>query len=260
MKAIRWIAVLLTVLTAAAYCVNGLINQFSGRDQGPVIECSEELLEVSVYADDRVLLAGMTARDSQDGDLTAELIVGGVSGLIGADRAKVTCLVFDSDDNMAVYERQIRYTDYRRPRIQASAQLVFSDPEDADLLEYVTAEDRLDGNLTDSVRVVALWKTEREDVYAATVAVANSRADAASVKLPVLIRKAGEAYSTIRLRSQVVYLPLGGSFDPMNYLQSGSSGVSVESEVNPERSGCYWVWYTNNADQDDFAILTVVVE
>lgn len=260
MKAIRWIVAALTVLTAALYCVNGFMDQLSGRDQGPVIECSGELLEVSVHAGDRELLQGLTAEDRQDGDLTGEIIVGGVSGLIGGDRAKVTYLVFDTDDNMAVYERQIRYIDYRRPRIRASEPLVFQDPENAQLLEYVTVTDLLDGDLTTEARVATLWKTDREDVYAATVVATNSRGDTVSVKLPVLIREVEAAAGSVRLRSQVVYLTEGGSFDPMNYLLGDSSTVTVESEVDPDSSGCYWVWYTNSADQEDFAILTVVVE
>lgn len=260
MKAIRWIAGALTVLMAVVYCANGIMEKLSGRDQGPVIEYSEELLEVSVHAGDEELLQGMRAQDRQDGDLTGEIIVGGVSGLIGADRAKVTYLVFDTDDNMALCQRQIRYTDYRRPRIRVAQPLVFADPEDAQLLEHVTVTDLLDGDLSGQTRVATLWKTSRKDVYAATVVASNSRGDTASVKLPVRIRENGDALTSIRLRSQVVYLPVGGSFDPMNYLMSDSPAVTVRSEVMADISGCYWVWYENSADQEDFAILTVVVE
>lgn len=258
MKAIKWIVTVLLVLTSGLYWGNEVLDRFSGRDQGPELTCTEELLEVPVRAGDSVLLQGMTAMDEQDGDLTDRIIVGGVSGLIGKDRAKVTYLVFDSDDNMATYVRQIRYTDYTRPRIRVSQPLVFEDPESGGLLEHVMVTDRLDGDLTEKAQVVTLWKTEREDLYAATVVATNSRGDSVSVKLPVYIRSSAD--SLVSLRSQVVYLEQGMQLEPMDYLDGDSGGVTVQSELDSQRSGCYWIWYISEADPQRYAILTVVVE
>jgi hypothetical protein len=177
-----------------------------------------------------------------------------VSKLIGGDRAKVTCMVFDSDDNMASLVRQVRYTDYRRPRINLKAPLVFTDEKEAKLLEQVEVTDVLDGDLSGKARVSTLWATEDEGVYSATVLVTNSMGDTAMVDVPVLIGRSGGG---IRLRQQVIYLQQGDAFDPKAALASDATGVQIHSAVDTAEDGCYWVRYSRG---DALAILTVVVE
>ena len=253
MRILRMLTAALLAVTAVLYIGNGLYTRLSGREVGPVIECPEEVLEVSIYDGTQALLTGVTARDDQDGDLTDRVMVGGVSKLIGGDRAKVTCMVFDSDDNMASLVRQVRYTDYRRPRISLRAPLVFASEKEAKLLEQVMVSDVLDGDLSEKARVSTLWATEDEGVYSATVLVTNSMGDTAMVEVPVLIGRSGG----ILLRRQVIYLQQGEAFDPKAALASDATGVQIQSEVDTAKAGCYWVRYSRG---DALAILTVVVE
>lgn len=254
MRILRMLTAALLAVTAVLYIGNGLLTRLSGREVGPVIECPEEVLEVSIHDGEQVLLTGVTARDDQDGDLTDRVMVGGVSKLIGGDRAKVTCMVFDRDDNMASLVRQVRYTDYRRPRISLKAPLVFADEKEAKLLEQVEVSDVLDGDLSGKARVSTLWATDDKGVYSATVLVSNSMGDTAMVDVPVLIGRSGGG---IRLRQQVIYLQQGDAFDPKAALASDASGVQIQSEVDTAQAGCYWVRYSRG---DALAILTVVVE
>lgn len=253
MKAIRMILTVLLVLTAALYIGNGIFERVSGRNEGPQLQSDEEIIEVSVHDGDEVLLSGVTARDEQDGDLTEQIIVGGRSKLIGGNTAKVTCMVFDSDDNMASLVRTVRYTDYRRPVFSLEQPLVYASTSDAKLLKAVQVTDMLDGDLSDKVRVSTLWATDDDRVYSATMLVTNSMGDTATVEVPVLIGTQG----SIQLKQQILYLEPGAEFDPMAQLRSDRSGVAVRNEVDTQVSGCYWVWYTKG---EDIAILTVVVE
>lgn len=253
MRILRMLTAALLAVTAVLYIGNGLFARLSGREVGPVIECPEEVLEVSIHDGEQALLTGVTARDKQDGDLTDRVMVGGVSKLIGGNRAKVTCMVFDSDDNMASLVRQVRYTDYRRPRISLRAPLVFASEKEAKLLEQVMVSDVLDGDLSEKARVSTLWATEDEGVYSATVLVTNSMGDTAMVEVPVLIGRSGG----ILLRRQVIYLQQGEAFDPKAALASDATGVQIQSEVDTAKAGCYWVRYSRG---DALAILTVVVE
>ena len=253
MRILRMLTAALLAVTAVLYIGNGLFTRLSGREVGPVIECPEEVLEVSIHDGEQALLTGVTARDKQDGDLTDRVMVGGVSKLIGGNRAKVTCMVFDSDDNMASLVRQVRYTDYRRPRISLRAPLVFASEKEAKLLEQVMVSDVLDGDLSEKARVSTLWATEDEGVYSATVLVTNSMGDTAMVEVPVLIGRSGG----ILLRRQVIYLQQGEAFDPKAALASDATGVQIQSEVDTAKAGCYWVRYSRG---DALAILTVVVE
>ena len=253
MRILRMLTAALLAVTAVLYIGNGLFAGLSGREVGPVIECPEEVLEVSIHDGEQALLTGVTARDKQDGDLTDRVMVGGVSKLIGGNRAKVTCMVFDSDDNMASLVRQVRYTDYRRPRISLRAPLVFASEKEAKLLEQVMVSDVLDGDLSEKARVSTLWATEEEGVYSATVLVTNSMGDTAMVEGPVLIGRSGG----ILLRRQVIYLQQGEAFDPKAALASDATDVQIQSEVDTTEAGCYWVRYSRG---DALAILTVVVE
>ena len=253
MRILRMLTAALLAVTAVLYIGNGLFARLSGREVGPVIECPEEVLEVSIHDGEQALLTGVTARDKQDGDLTDRVMVGGVSKLIGGNRAKVTCMVFDSDDKMASLVRQVRYTDYRRPRISLRAPLVFASEKEAKLLEQVMVSDVLDGDLSEKARVSTLWATEDEGVYSATVLVTNSMGDTAMVEVPVLIGRSGG----ILLRRQVIYLQQGEAFDPKAALASDATGVQIQSEVDTAKAGCYWVRYSRG---DALAILTVVVE
>ena len=254
MRILRMLTAALLAVTAVLYIGTGLFTRLSGREVGPVIECPEEVLEISIYDGTQALLTGVTARDDQDGDLTDRVMVGGVSKLIGGDRAKVTCMVFDSDDNMASLVRQVRDTDYRRPRISLKAPLVFANEKEAKLLEQVEVTDVLDGDLSDKARVSTLWATDDKGVYSATVLVTNSMGDTAMVDVPVLIGRSGGG---IRLRQQVIYLQQGDAFDPKAALASDATGVQIRSEVDTAEDGCYWVRYSRG---DALAILTVVVE
>lgn len=254
MRAIRWILSALLAVTAVLYTATGVMEHFSRTDQGPVIECGGELLEVSVRASAEELLAGVTARDAQDGDLTHRIILGGVSKLIGTDLAEVTCLVFDSDDNMATLTRQIRYTDYRRPTFQLTEPLVFASTKEAKLLSRIRVTDSVDGDLSDKTQVSTLWTTGIDQVYSATVTVTNSMGDFADVTVPVVIRS---TTSSIKLRQQIIYVNAGDSFDPMDYVASGRTGLTARCDGTTEEPGCWWVWYENS---NDFAIATVVVE
>ena len=253
MRILRLLTAALLAVTAVLYIGNGLFARLSGREVGPVIECPEEVLEVSIHDGEQALLSGVTARDKQDGDLTDRVMVGGVSKLIGGNRAKVTCMVFDSDDNMASLVRQVRYTDYRRPRISLRAPLVFASEKEAKLLEQVMVSDVLDGDLSEKARVSPLWATEDEGVYSATVLVTNSMGDTAMVEVPVLLGRSGG----ILLRRQVISLQQGEAFDPKAALASDATGVQIQSEVDTAKAGCYWVRYSRG---DALAILTVVVE
>ena len=251
----KWILAALLAVTTLVYAGNGLLERLSGRDDAPRITCGEEILEVSIHSDDAALLAGVTAEDDQDGDLTDRIIVGGVSKLIGGNTAKVTCMVFDSDDNMASVVRTVRYTDYRRPVISLKAPMIYESTKEAKLLKVIEVTDTLDGDLSDQARVSTLWATEDERVYSATILVTNSMGDTATVEVPVII---GQGLGSIRLKQQILYLEQGSAFDPKAQVASDRTDLTVDSQVNVDEPGCYWVWYHKN--DGDLAILTVVVE
>lgn len=268
MKALKTVLLLLLVVTFSLYITTAVYQSLSGVHDAPTIRCSQEILEVSVRDQESALLSGVTAADEQDGDLTDQIIVGSISKLISDDTAKVTYLVFDSDDNGASCSRYIRYTDYHRPTLSISEELAFASKESAAMLARIQAFDVIDGDISDSVRISTLASTDTSGVYSVTAQVTNSMGDTSLIKLPVIIREGNAARPVIRLTDYLVYLDQGSSFNPMDYLSSirveGQSlpltAVTVEHQVDTANPGTYWVCYSySSGGLSGLAILTVEI-
>ena len=268
MRILKTLLIILLAVTFGLYITTAVYQRISGVNEPPVISCGQEVLEVSVSHSGSDLLAGVTASDPQDGDLTDRVILGGVSKLISDDTAKVTYLVFDSDDNMASCTRYIRYTDYHRPTLELTDPLVFASEDSVSLLSAIRAVDVIDGDISDSVRISTLASTERTGVYAVSAQVTNSMGDTAQVKLPVIIQEDSSARPVIRLTDYLVYLEQGSSFNAVNYLSSlrvGSqsmaiTAVTIDQQVDTGTPGTYWVYYSySEGGLTGLAILTVVV-
>lgn len=268
MRTIKLILILMLVLTTVIFGLDKGSRMLSGVDDGPSIICEEMLLEVSVDAEESVLLTGVTASDHQDGDLTNQILVAGVSKLLDENTAKVTYLVFDSDNNMARLERSIRYTDYRRPTIRLSEELRLASPNSGELLSRIRAIDVIDGDISESVRISALSNTDRSNVRRVTATVTNSMGDTAKVVLPVIIEETSNSRPVIGLSQHLIYMDAGVEFNPYYYISRVSvndvtvnaQDVQVEGLPDTETPGTYYVTYTySNGEETGLSILTVVI-
>lgn len=269
MRTVKQLLIILLVLLTAGHIVTAVYQGSSDRKIGPVISCPEGTLEISASDPESKLLEGVTASDEQDGDLTGHIILGGISKLITEDTAKVTLLVFDSDDNMGSYTRYIRYTDYRRPRFTLLQPLVFSTTEEVMLLDKIGATDVVDGDLTDAVRVSTLDASSNSQIYSITVQVTNSLGDTSWLRLPVILLEADPLRPTVSLNNYLVYLEPNSEFDANSLLASVSdpsgevdlSKVQIENPVDTSTEGTYRVVYSYNSDGHiGMAIATVVVQ
>ena len=269
MRALRHtILVLLTVLSVA-YIATRIHLGSSTHQDPPVISCPEGVLEVSASDDESVLLSGVTASDNQDGDLTDQIIIGGISKLISKDTAKVTLMVFDSDDNMGTLVRYIRYIDYHRPQFSILEPLAFSSTSEVSLLKRLKATDVVDGDISSRIRVSTLASTANSEVYHITIQVTNSMGDTSWLQLPVLVQDTNPLRPVIQLSDYLVYQNVGSTFDADAYVASltvaglveDHSQVSIQSDVDTETPGTYQVMYTySSGGITGTAILTVVVQ
>lgn len=213
----------------------------------PVITCDSDTIEVSVGASDRTLLKGITATDDRDGDVTDQVMIKGVSHLIGADTAKVTYVAFDSSNNMSTLQRTVHYTNYERPRFALSSPLTFPLGSSITLLDLLTASDVLDGDISDSIRVTTQnVDTRTPGIYSVTVQATNSLGDVESLPLKVVIRSGASSYSPLTLSDYIVYLEMGDSYRPSTYVVTPSyaGDVEIDSHVDTDTPGIYDVSYT----------------
>ena len=241
----------------------------SGQDVAPEIACSKEILDISVFQDESVLLSGMSASDAQDGDLTSEIIVGGISKLISDNTATVTYLVFDSDDNMASFNRTIRYLDYRRPEIKVTSGMTFSRDETLAIISHLRADDVLDGDISDQIRISTLRSTSDSNIFSVVAQVTNSMGDTAKVELPVVMMESDPERPILYLSEYLTYVEQGSVFNPKSYIRSVSvngkgvptSDVVWESEVDTAVPGTYWVKYSySSGGSTGIVMQTVIVE
>ncbi len=124
MRILERVTVVLFVVVLLAFAGSMAYSYIRLDKTAPVFSCEEPELSVSMSAGNEVLLQGLTAYDDKDGDITDRIMIKGITQLITDNTAKITYIVFDSANNMAVYTRVLRYTDYEKPHFALSAPLV----------------------------------------------------------------------------------------------------------------------------------------
>ena len=291
MRAVR---ILLFVLAAAVTLLYGAVcvkDAFFTDKTPPVLSFDSETVSVSVSDGNDALLAGVTARDDTDGDLSGEVMVRSVSQFVSENTALVSYVVFDHSDNMATASRNVQYTDYRSPHFALSAPLRFRTGSTVLLSDRLSASDVLDGDLSGSVRLVDTnLNNDAEGIYSVTVQVTNRMGDTATVELPVIIYSQSAQDPEITLTDYLIYLPAGTYFDPAGYLDQVTDplvpsttvtnedgeevqlpaeglrdAVTVDSNVDPDTPGVYRVIYTytneiNGRERSASVAMAVVVE
>lgn len=270
------ILLLMVVLCCAAFAV---YRVWSGRhtdSEPPKITMAQEELRLSVYDDSAQLLDGVSAEDAHDGDVTASIVVEGVSGIVAEGRFTVTYAAFDAAGNVAKAQRTVFYEDYVSPRFSLSSPLIFRESSSLDVFAPLGATDVLDGDLKDRIKGT-LVDGERQLTaagdYTVSFRVTNSLGDTAYLIAPVKVVAAEQqGNATLTLSSYLVYLAVGADFDPYSYLGEltaagetlpayGSAEITVESNVDTARSGVYTVDYTASYGQYSAQTrLLVVVE
>ena len=269
MRTIKQVLIILLILLSVGHIATSIYQGSSDRKEPPTIFCPNEILEVSAGDGETAWLSGITASDPQDGDLTDQVIVGGISKLVSTNTATVTFLVFDSDDNMGMCVRYIRYTDYQRPRFDIKEPLVYASTAEVSLLNRLSATDVVDGDITNRIRVSTLASTSSSEIFDITVQGTNSVGDTAWLQLPVLVQETNPLRPVITLDSYLIYLDVGSEFDPAAYVSSVTVGqtpgnvsdVSISSNVDTSKADTYRVTYTYNSNGSvGTAIATIVVQ
>lgn len=221
-----------------------------------------------------------------------------------AAESGVTAIAVTPHCNLPGFRRNYRGPDYRRQlndlrelltqeniplRLYSGAE-VFADPSNirtlieqhelitlggtVTLLDRLKAEDVLDGDLTDKMRLTLVnLSVGTEGDYRIRVQVTNSAGDTSMLSLTVMIRNRTARHPVITLSDYLVYAT--GDETPEDYsslitsvLQSehgasvDPSKVEISGKIDHEHPGSYDVLfsYTNDAGLESSVILTVVVE
>lgn len=269
MKKLKVILILLLIILTGLTVASEVYQRTQLDTTAPALTCDEQVLEVSVEAEEADLLQGVSAWDNRDGDITSEIMVDHISTLVTADTARITYVVFDQAGNTAKLTRTIRYTDYEAPHFELTKPLRYTVGQTVTVLDRLSAQDVVDGEITDNIRMTSQnLNNGMEGIYSVTFQVTNSLGDTAVLPISVIIESSGRL-PEIQLREYLLYLNQGDDFRPENYLgrtTDGSSAVrpdevEITSEVDTSTPGVYQVLYQyTGSNGTGRAILTVVVE
>lgn len=220
------INILLSIVLAAAvglFAVYLLWIHNNLDTTGPVINVSQELLEISVSDPESALLQGITAVDARDGDVTDSLLVESVYGINEDHLTTVTYAAFDRSGNVSKVQRQVRYTDYESPKFQLYRTLCFPGGSGFDLLEYVGASDVLEGDIRRRVRATLVSDTKSVSNIGSHVVrlqVTNALGDTVEADVPVEVYDPEWYSASVELDAYLLYLKKGDAFDPEDYLKT----------------------------------------
>ena len=286
MYLLRRFSRLLLILTLAAFALFIFKNRSGVDTRGPVIHTDGAMMEVSVKDGEEILLEGVSARDSSDGDVTDSVEVENISTFYGDKKRLVTYVAFDSDLHVARATRELSYTDYESPRFNLTEPLQYF-PGNVNL--KISAEDCLDGDITSAIKLVVEnpITTDQPGKYKATFQVANSAGDVSSLPVEIeILGIADQSGISIQLSRYLDYIPVGSRFDPFSYIDSvkinnreyrvvngegnfnhenvgrdeeiviGTDMIAVSGSVDTSKAGTYQIEYNITIDKGHTDVIT----
>lgn len=245
----------LVLLCCAAFAAYQYLSGQRIDREPPQITMAQDELSLSVKDPQEKLLEGVSATDTQDGDVTDSLVVESVRGIVADKRFTVTYAAFDAAGNVTKAQRTVCYTDYTSPRFVLTAPLIFHEGASLDVFAPIDAKDVFDGSLKERIKgtlVSGESQISQAGNYTVEFRVTNSLGDTAYLTAPVQVLPAGESAAKLELSSYITYLKKNAEFIPEYYIRdlvvngqtvslSSAGAPNVSSNVDMTQSGTYWV-------------------
>lgn len=218
MKKLSFAILIFFIAVASVFAYTTINRRMTVDYDPPRITAEEESITASIAATDEELLSGMKAVDNIDGDVTGTLVVVSKSKFISKGVQQIHYAAFDKNKNVGTMVREITYVDYVSPRFHLTAPLRYAvGSTGIDYLANMTAEDCLDGNITQQIKI-NFGNTTAESAASTTqqinVQVTNSGGDTSVLELTVSM----EDYLLFSqqapaLKEYIAYVPCGGVID-----------------------------------------------
>lgn len=229
MRYIRILVLGLFILTSVSYAGLKIYTEKTTDRTAPVLQCSSDILTVSVNSTESQLLQGITAEDDRDGDLSDEVVVEKIGPFLSDGTREISYAVCDNANNTGRVQRKIRYSDYEPPKFELEQPLRFESGKKINISEYLTVSDVLDGNLSSHIRQTygeTFTYQNKAGTYEIGCQAANSAGDVSQIDLLVEIIDAKDTASipAVDMDQYVIYLKKGEDFNPADYADSVSIG------------------------------------
>lgn len=236
-------AILVSVIALAMMSSYAGYKQGKVDKQAPVLSVDEETIEVVIGASDEELLAGVTAKDNRDGDVSDSIVIESIEKNEDSKENSflITYVAFDSSGNFGHLSRELIYTDYEPTHFSFTQALRFAENQSFTLFDYIRAEDCIDGDLSAFITLDGgdnlLGQSINSGLYDCTLSVTNSVGD--TTELPVQVEVYEDSYEErvlkpqINLKEYLVYIKKGDSFDAEEYLDYIVDGGNYRIDYGP---------------------------
>ena len=251
MRRLRTLSITMFIASLILFGINYYRKSVYEDKTGPVFHIEDNLVQVSVKDDEKALLKGMTAIDATDGDVTNSVIVESISPFTGTGHRIVNYAAFDSDNHVTHAKRELVYTDYRPSQFHLRKPLAFA-MNATNLLDGISADDCIDGDLTKSVKLMSDEEIDTAHVgeYSARLKVTNSAGGVSYLPVTIEIYDASVQYRLpqLKLTDNVVYIEKGDNFSEEDYLSSITINGTEYSMTN--EAGTYGAGYLSQDETD----------
>ena len=190
--------------------------------QPPEISLSTVTPELPVGDSKDVLLQGISATDKQDGNVTDSLVIEDIHLLDSTGRLSVSYAAFDKSGNVTKAQQEAHFTDYVAPRFTLKTPLLYRSGTSFDILNNIGATDLFDGDLQHRIRATAMDSNSisTPGTHDVQFQLTNSLGDTAIIVLPVEVYDPLSYPASVTLNSYLVYMKVGDSFKPADYLDT----------------------------------------
>lgn len=221
----------------------------------PVITSTIDELHVDACKgiEETILKEGLSASDDVDGDITEQIIVGDISRFKENGVCDVKYVVFDSSNNVGLYERTIHFDNYESPKFQLSKALMYEVNGTVTITDRLTATDMLEGNISGKMRYsFSNLTTTKEGTYRFKVEVKNSYGDSVTYQLPINMVSYSCDQEYIQLKEYLIYVQKGEEVSPEDYIKTatnregkaeGFENIKITREVDITKSGTGQIRY-----------------
>ena len=274
MNPMRLLRLAIVAVFAAALVLFGMYwyrSEIKADKTVPVITLETDELEVDPGASEADLLAGVSAYDEKDGDLTDRVIVESISKFSEPGLCKVYYAVCDNDNHVAGAYRKLRYRGYVSPRFYLKRSLCFSQMESVNVSDAIGVNDMLDGDITGNLIITSQdYEYGVAGIYSIKAEAANSKGDRIVLQLPLVVEERSVNAPDVILKDYLISVKKGERIDPADYFvlarDSYETDVSdtlhIETDYDADTEGIYSIHYyaTDSLDRRGHSILLVVVE
>lgn len=264
MKKIKIATLSLLIISTTAFIFFSVYDLVKRDTKPPVITCDKEIT-VSIEAEEKELLKGVTAKDNRSGDVTDSVVVEKISPFTEEGTRVITYAVIDERGNIGRAERTLRYSDYQPPKIGLVNSLRFDVNKTPDIQKSFSATSVIDGDISRKVR----YGVDEEQIisgvgiYPIELSVKESTGKVTTLSTVVELYDGKEENIDLELTEYLVYVEKDSEFHPKDYIDEieRNEDLTIDSQVDTSIPGVYHVEYTvENGNSIGKNRLVVVVE